>query len=403
MSAPHVVMLLSNGYAPDVRAEKEAHTLAAAGWRVTVLAWDRARRHPVHTRESAPAPLAAMLRAWDGRRVDVPPPVTVTRLHTPAAYGTGKRLLRALPRFWARAWQELRRVRPDCVHAHDLDSLPLAWLYGRAHSVPVIYDAREYYPGMVRANVGGALSATLERLDRALTPRANAVITVGERLAARLRGMGGRVWVVHNAQPLPADRAALDADGRVLRRRLGVPDGALLLLYVGYLNPDRLLTPLLEAVPRVPNVWFAVGGTGPQSAEVRAAAARSARIVPLGWVNLADVPRWVAAADVLYYGLDARNPNSRYFMPNTAFFAFAVGRPLLVTPVGEIAEVLRREGGGWVLPRADALSAQEVLRRLCEPSTRATLAMQAHALGEQRYQWAYAARQLLAAYEAAFR
>lgn len=278
MSAPRAVMLLSNGYAPDVRAEKEAHTLAAAGWRVTILAWDRTRRYPVHTREAAPPHLAAMLCTWDGRRVDAPPPVTVTRVHVPAAYRTGKRLLRALPRFWARAFHELRRIRPHIVHAHDLDTLPLAWLYGRAYGVPVIYDAREYYPGMVRASVGRTLSGALERLDRALTPRADAVLTVGERLAARLRGMGGRVWIVHNAQPLPADRAALEAEGRAFRRRLGVPDGALLLLYVGYLNPDRLLTPILEAVSQLPRVWFAVGGTGPQAADIRRAAERCARL-----------------------------------------------------------------------------------------------------------------------------
>ncbi len=403
MSALHVLMLLSNGYAPDVRAQKEAHTLAAAGWRVTILAWDRGRRYPVHMREQAPFPLAAMLRRWEGRRADPIPPVTITRLHIPAAYGTGKRLLRALPRFWARAYQELRRARPDVVHAHDLDTLPLAWWYARGHNVPLIYDAREYYPGMVRRSVGEALSAALERLDRALTPRADAVLTVGERLAARLRGVGGRVWVVHNAQPLPADRAALHAEGRALRRKIGVPPHALLVLYVGYLNPDRLLTPLLDAVPHVPNVWFAVAGTGPQSAEVRAAARRCARIVPLGWVNLADVPRWAAAADVLYYGLDAHNANSHYFMPNAAFFAFAVGRPLLVTPTGEIAELLRREGGGLVLERADAPIAQDALRRLCEPATRATLTVQARALGEERYNWAHAAQRLLAAYTAARR
>ncbi len=400
MSARRVVMLLSNGYAPDVRAEKEAHTLAAAGWRVTILAWDRARRHPVHVQEAAPPLLAAMLRRWEGRQMEKPPPVTLTRLPIPAAYRSGRRLLLAIPRFWARAFQELRRIRPDVIHAHDLDTLPLAWLYGRAYDVPLIYDAREYYPGMVRANVGGALSFALERLDRILTPRADAVLTVGERLAAYLRGLGGRVWVVHNAQPLPANRAVLDDAGHALRQRLGVPPEALLVLYVGYLNPDRLLSPLLEAVPRVPNVWFALGGQGPLEAEIQAAAARCRRIVPLGWLALPDVPRWVAAADALYYGLNPHNSNSRFFMPNAAFFAFAIGRPLLTTPTGEIAEVLRREGGGLVLARSDARSAQVSLRRLCEPITRATLTVQARTLGEHRYNWACAAEQLMAAYGA---
>lgn len=50
---PRVAMLISSGYAPDVRLQKQAHTLAAAGYRVTIVAWDRLRRYPVTARESA--------------------------------------------------------------------------------------------------------------------------------------------------------------------------------------------------------------------------------------------------------------------------------------------------------------------------------------------------------------
>ena len=149
-----VVMLISNGYEPDIRVYKEAHTLSLSGFRVTVLAWDRTRRHEPHMLETAPGSLKKTLTAASLPVVNDPVPVTVTRIRVPAGYRTGRHLLVKLPLFWGRVWQELRRLRPHIVHAHDLDTLPVAYLYHRLIGVPVVYDAREYYPGMVEANAG---------------------------------------------------------------------------------------------------------------------------------------------------------------------------------------------------------------------------------------------------------
>ncbi len=394
---PHTAFLLSRPYGPDVRAEKQAHTLAAAGWRVSIVAWDRECRYRPHAHAAAPELLASALAEWP-ETVASPGQVTVTHIPIRAGYLTGRRLLRTLPRFWWRVWQELRRLKPGVIHANDLDTLPVAVLYGRAVGVPVLFDVRDYYPGMVRASVGVALSAALEGLERALLPLADGTLAVSEAAARRYRDLGARAWVVENAQPLP-DRAALDAQGRAFRRRLGVPDGALLVVYVGYLNPERVLKPLLEAVLELDNVWLAVGGTGPQLPAVQAAATACARIRVLGWVPLHDVFTVVAAGDVAYYGFDARNPNSAYFMPNLAYFALAAGRPILTTPVGAIAELVRRESCGVVLDAPERDAVRVALRQLCDTAYRDTLSKYARTIG-QRYHWLDAAEQLLAAYRA---
>jgi len=171
-----------------------------------------------------------------------------------------------------------------------------------------------------------------------------------------------------------------------------------LVVYVGYLNPDRLLTPLLDAALALPDVWVLIGGVGPQAELVASYAARCPRIKALGWVPVDDVVTIVGSADVVYYGLDAQNPNSAYFMPNLALSAIAAGRPLLTTPVGEIAEVIRAEGCGVVMTAPTAAAAVEALDRLRGRTFRAELARRARALGAARYNWNYAAAQLLEAY-----
>jgi glycosyltransferase involved in cell wall biosynthesis len=209
--------------------------------------------------------------------------------------------------------------------------------------------------------------------------------------------MGGRVWIVHNSQP-PPDLDLAVAHARRFRRSLGVPDAALLVIYVGNLTPDRLLTPVLEAVARCDGVCLVVGGDGPCAPEVQAAASDCPRILALGRVPLAQVGDIVAAADVVYYGLNARDANSSYFMPNLSFFAFAAGRPLLVTPVGEIADVVQREKCGVVMPAATVAAAEEALHRLRDDSFRAPLAAQARRLGETEFRLTSTATRLLDAY-----
>lgn len=392
-----VTMLLSNGYGPDVRAQKEAHTLALAGFRVTVIAWDRAGRFPAHEAEPIPPRLAAALADWPGRVTANPLPVAVTRVQVPAGYRSGRRLLARIPAAWGRMIQELRRTRPDVVHAHDLDTLLPAYGYTRCAGASLVYDMREYYPGMVRATTGKVISRALDLLDRVLVPRCDAVVTVGERLAARCRAMEGKVWIVHNSQPLPS-LAEIEAARRSWRQSLGAPDDALLVVYAGMLTPDRLLAPLLAAVPMLSDVWLVVAGDGPLAEDVRTAAAQCARICPVGWVPLDDIMPLVSAGDVVYYGLNARDPNSIYFMPNLGFFALAAGRPILTTPVGEIAEVVQREGCGVVVRAAVPGAVVEGLQQLTDAAYRATLAARARFIGQEQYNWIGAGTTLLDAY-----
>lgn len=380
-SVPQVVMLLTNGYEPDRRVQKEAHTLAAAGYRVTIIAWDRKGDLPPHEIEQKP----------ESR-------VAVVRIHVPAGYGTGRDLLPRMLLFWWRALHELRRACPAVVHAHDLDTLPLAWAYGLSAGIPVVFDAHEFYPGMVRAHVGKWLSFALDGMEKMLVPRVAGVITIGELLADRYRALGARVWIVHNSQPLP-DLDELNAQGREKRRALGVPEEDLLLIYVGMLTTDRLLMPLVDAVRQMEHVWLAVGGEGPQRAALEVAAATYERIKVLGWVPQDDVVRVVSSGDVVYYGLDKNNPNSRYFMPNLAFHALAAGRPLLVTPTGEIADLVRQTGCGVVMETASDEAARAALADLAESDRRVTLGQRARYISLERYNWSCAATQLLALYQ----
>lgn len=397
-AGPHAVILLSNGYAPDGRVEKQAHTLALAGWRVSIAAWDRLGEYVPHQIDRCPPELAGFLADWEFHKRHVPRPVSVHRVQVRAGYATGRRLLRTIPRAWWGMWQAMRRLRPDVVQATDLDTLPLALAYRALSGAGVVFDAREYYPGMVRDSVGVHMAAALDGLERRLAPRADAVLVVGERLAARYAALGCRVWLVHNGHILP--EAAWLAERRItLRREWGVSDDALLVSYVGMLSPDRLLAPLLEAVQQREDVWLAIAGKGAQQRAVERAAAKCSRIRFLGWQPLWELPGIVAAGDAVYDGLDPANVNAQQAMvPHRAYFAWAVGRPLIVSAPVEAAGIVQTERCGVILPAPDVSAVQGALDALLDADARAAMAACAHQLGQSRMNWRAAAGNLHGAF-----
>ena len=152
------------------------------------------------------------------------------------------RLVRLLARTRAlrRAGMTLGRV--DVVHANDLETLPAAYLLARDLRSRLVYDAHELYaefdPDPPR--LAGAL---LNRIERRLARRADAVVTVSEPIADELRRrLGVDPIVVANAPELDE------------REPTEVPAAPLRAIYQGAFGTGRPLEDLLEAVRRAPSV-----------------------------------------------------------------------------------------------------------------------------------------------------
>jgi len=379
-----IAMVLDNAFRPDPRVANEARSLADAGFRVTILAWDREgelpRREVWH---SAPS---------GGQ-------VVVERLRVRSRHRLGSRQVFHLGRFWWRAFWRLLELPVDAIHCHDFIDLPVGWAAAAVKGCRLIYDAHESYADMLGENVAGWIKEAVAWLERRLIRRADAVLTVGELLAEELRRRGARrVWVVGNWKPLeefqvPADQVAS------ARKELGL-EGLMVVGYIGWLNEDRGISPLLEAVEGTEGVGLVIGGDGPARGAVEEAAARCSRIRYLGFVDPGRIPLYTAASDVVYYGLDSTNPNSRYSAPNKLFEALAAGRAVLCNGCGEIGRIVKQEGSGSVVGELTAEAVGSALEELREGERLAECSRRAKEAGERRYNWNRAAEELLALYRA---
>jgi glycosyltransferase involved in cell wall biosynthesis len=366
MHANRVLMLLSNAYDPDPRVRQEAVSLLGMGCDIRILAWDRDLK-------------AAARQSMDG--------VDVERVFVPSTHGRGiTQVFRYALVYWKFLWRGLRTPF-DVVHCHDLDTLPIGVVLGTLKRKPVVYDAHESFADMLAGSVPRIAQRVLAAFEGVLMRRSALVITVGEKLRRYLESRGARHSVVVGNWKRVGDFVRTPAQNQELRRRLGVPDGALFVVCVTQLRPDRKLEELLGAAAVCPDAYVLIAGSGGLEARVREAAAANPRIIYTGFVSGRTIADYTCAADAIYYGFDPDNPNARFSAPNKLYEALAAGRPLITGDFGEIADVVREAGCGIVLPEYSIDEVRRALMTLSDTGLRATMAANAARAGRTSFNW----------------
>ena len=158
-------------------------------------------------------------------------------------------------------WRGMR-TSFDVVHCHDLDTLPLGFLLGKLKRKPIIYDAHESFPDMLAGSVPRGIQRGLVRLENFFIRRIDLLITVGEKLRRHFAERGARHSVVVGNWKRLGDFSRTEQQNQEVRRRLGIPDGAMAVVCITQLLRDRKIEELLAAVEQRPDVYVILGGKG---------------------------------------------------------------------------------------------------------------------------------------------
>ena len=263
---------------------------------------------------------------------------------------------------WRTVWRLKRRLGVNLIDAHF--AYPdgyAAGLLGRWLGLPMTLTLRgTELPHSRNPRLRSRLVKALRAARR--------VFTVSEslrQLALRLGAVPGDTRVVGNGvdsekfQP----RARSEA-----RHRLGLPEGAQVLISVGALVERKGFHRVLEILPQLvqqqPQLhYLIVGGASPEGnreAELRsqvAALGLEERVHFLGALAPAELAWPLSAADV--FVLATRNEG----WANVFLEAMACGLPVVTTDVGGNAEVVCRDELGMVVPFGDAAALMRALER----------------------------------------
>jgi glycosyltransferase involved in cell wall biosynthesis len=272
-----------------------------------------------------------------------------------------------------------------------------AGLVGRRLGRPVILKAdcegemsgAYFAPGLARHGVRLAawpVRAFLALRNRALRDAA-AYVAISASIAAELETAGiprDRVHTIANAVDTARFRPADRPEREALRRQLGLPEEAPVVVYTGRLVRYKGLPLLVQTWPAIvrrhPQALLLLIGTGGLDIhacepELRAAAQslgieRSVRFTG----SVGNVPDYLRAADAFAF------PTENDAFPSSVVEAMAAGLPVVATPVGAIAEMIEDGESGLLVEPRDSAGLERALLRVLED------AMLARRLGERAWQ-----------------
>lgn len=264
----------------------------------------------------------------------------------------------------------VRDWKPDIIHAHNrffTTSLAASWV-ARRTKIPLVLTL---HLGNMDTE-GVAVRIYENTLGRWVLRPATVVTAVSEAAGDEGYALGARhVTVIPNgvdyARFVPAPTP---------------PPLPMTVAFVGRLISNKGPQHVLEAVPNVPDARFLFVGDGPMRQNLERRAVELDVTDRVSFLGLrSDIPEILQTSHVVV------RPSSTEGMPLVVLEAMAAGLPVVATPAGGTAEVVRHGQTGFLVTQ-DAASVAERLRYFTErPHEARRMGMAARDIVEREYSW----------------
>ena len=257
----------------------------------------------------------------------------------------------------------MRRFSPQVVHTHSSKAGVLGRAAARITRTPVVVHSIHGF-GFTPLQSGPvrALYVIAERVMSRWTDHFIAVSESNLREGAALGVVPPeRASVIRSGIELERFRRA--AGGGEVRRRLGLPPAAPLVVQIGNFKPQKAPLDFVRAAAavarEVPEAWFVMVGDGalrPAAEELASDLGVAGRMVFCGWWD--DVPGLLAASRVSV--LTSRHEG----LPRAAVESLAAGVPVVATAVDGTPEVVRDGCNGFLVTAGDVAGIARRVRAL---------------------------------------
>ncbi len=368
----NILLLRSNPISPDPRVEKIGKTLISAGYRATVVAWDRTGELPSQENR-------------DG--------LLIYRLPIRAQFGTGMGNFPQLMRWqWGLLrWLLQHKAEFELIHACDFDTILPAILMKAAYGKKVIYDIFDFYADHLRSTPVW-IKRVIRQIDLWAIGRADALILADDSRIEQIRGSKPRsIAIIYNS---PED---------VWDKYIGsyLPsEGVLRLAYIGLLQVERGLMEILSILTQHPDWLLDLAGFGGDEKTILAAAEKLPNVKWYGRVSYQQALQLSANADVLFATYDPSIANHKYSSPNKIFEAMMLGKPIIVAYGTNMDRIIKEADCGCIVPYGNIPALEQTLQTLtADPGMVRRLGANARKAYERRYHWDLMSQQLVKLYK----
>lgn len=363
-----VAMVVWNEFLNDARVLKEAQTLQRAGYQVKVFALHTPGVTQQHEQLEGGIQVCRVARSplWrlrKGSSLPIQPPASSKPQGPIGKLSVKHQLFRLIARTWthmALLWQ-IVRYRANLVHAHDVNTLPTAWLAARFSRAHLVYDAHEISTSREGYSSFRRLVGFVEKQ---LMPKVDGSITTTDARAkyfARAYGVA-RPTVLQNRPRL----THCDTSNRI-REELELKAPWPIILYQGGLQQGRGLDKLIRTAIDVPNAYFVFIGGGRLAldlAYLRDELGLQERVHFIPTVPLSQLPSYTASADIGVQPIENTCLNHYTTDSNKLFEYLIAGLPVVATDFPEIRRIVRSNNVGLLVPANNSSSLAAALSQL---------------------------------------
>jgi glycosyltransferase involved in cell wall biosynthesis len=247
----------------------------------------------------------------------------------------------------------------------------------------------------------------LERFERLNLEAAARIFVVSEvERRSLLRAGVAEDKIVVNPNGVDAEMFRPDVGGASVREQLGIEPGETLVGFIGTFGPWHGVLVLAHAIALMPadaRIRFLLVGAGSlrdEAAAIIREGGAEERAIFTGVVGHERVPAMLDACDILVSPHIPLEDGSEFFGSPTKLFEYmAMGKAIVASRLGQIADVLADEETALLVEPADARALSEAVLRLARsPELRTKLGSAARREAMAHHTWAHNAARVLDAY-----
>lgn len=393
-----VVVLVSNPCISDARVMKMVLAAEQAGHEVHVFGISRAGVPIFEKKDNV------TYHRFDWRPahliISAPPFSWLAKINRSASVSIAKWISSYLKyNLFSRVFsEEISKLKPDIVHAHDLICLKAAHDVALICGADVIYDAHELE---VHRNppLPFLQKCWVSYIEKKYARRASVVNTVGRMVGMVLGKHLGRddINILYNS-PL------IQECSHNIRKDLNLSHQESLLIYVGKVTTGRGVSEIMAVLPKLDGVFFAT--VGPCDKATRHILEQQAerlkvsdrfRILPS--VPFEQVVSYIRGADLGVISVEPITLSYRYCMPNKLFELSFANVPIISNKLDEIEQYLEELGNGQVVDFENDTSLPYSIARMLQEKENYLMSSESLRILHDKYSWETQSICLLATYD----
>ncbi len=243
--------------------------------------------------------------------------------------------------YYFRSFRLVKMEPADVYHAHDLNTLPVAYWARKKMGGKLVYDSHELFTETsTLSNVERVMAKVTEKY---LIRKANNIITVNESIANELSTRYGVIHptVIMNC-PVITDRLNRSKDN-LLRQSLGIDKKTPIILYHGGFSPNRGLQNLVKAALHLDQGIIVFMGWGIIERELKDLVKANGvgdKVKFAKPVPQKDLLNYATSANLGIIPYQAVGLNNYYTTPNKLFEYMAAGLPIAGSNFPELIKVI---------------------------------------------------------------